>query len=425
MNGIFSRVALAGGLSLAAASWSAQAQAGAAASYRVLHSFCVNANCADGKDLVGDQLIRDAGGDLFGTAKFGGRFGNGTLYELQPKHGGAKYRRTVLKAFCDPATPCAAGEKPDAGVVIDTAGNLYGTTTQGGLGCGAVYEAVTSGAKTELKALHTFANDGSEGCVGANGGSLDYQGKETGARYDSVSPLYGMTTGGGANDAGTIYELIPPAPGHGRWTVKVLYSLSDGGGNTGIGNLAMDASGDLFGAGYGVIFELTPNGSGGFNYNLLYTSNSGEAYGSLTLAADGTLIGTSLFGGPNNNSGSLFKLAPVAGGGYQYTLLYGFCLAVNCTDGRNPAGAVMIDAGGNIFGTTEGGGMNNGHGVIFEYTSGGTYTVLHDFCALANCTDGATGIGGLITDGNGHFYGMTANGGAGVGGVVFELSLPN
>ena len=69
--------------------------------------------------------------------------------------------------------------------------------------------------------------------------------------------------------------------------------------------------------------------------------------------------------------------------------------------------------------------MNNGHGVIFEYTSGGTYTVLHDFCVLASCTDGATGIGGLITDGNGHFYGMTANGGAGVGGVVFELSLPN
>ena len=109
---------------LAAASaiflWCGQAQAGPAPSYRVLHTFCARGfTCPEGANPASDQLVRDAGGDLFGTAESGGQSGDGTIYELVPKHGGARYFKKVLRTFCV-TSKCSTGGHPFSGVIKDT-----------------------------------------------------------------------------------------------------------------------------------------------------------------------------------------------------------------------------------------------------------------------------------------------------------------
>jgi hypothetical protein len=423
----FWRAALVCGVTLAAGLWSVQANAGSVVSYRVLHAFCKTATCNDGT-LPASAPTIDANGNLFGVTAAGGRFGGGVLYELFPKHGGALYFKHVLKMFCDPETDCDSGGEPQAPPIMDALGNLYGTTSSYIQStCGAVY---MKSARTQLYVLHVF--QGTDGCH-AGPGSLVYQGSASGQAYDGVSPLYGMTVDGGSNSSGTVYELTPPKPGRKKWSERVIYSfchISDcaDGVHPG-GNLVMDASGNLFGGtADGLIFALSPNGSGGFDYHAIHVSATGESYTGLVLASDGTtLFGVASKGGGSPAAGTLFRFAS----GSQYTLLHTFCSGGGtCVDGNGPTD-IVLDSQGNIFGMTASGGANpappgvpaTGAGTVFEYTHAGSFLTLYNFCAQANCADGGNPVGGLTMN-NGALYGTTGFGGStanSTAGVAFEL----
>ena len=344
MSGNFTRSVFVCGLSLAAGLWSAQAQAGAISNYRVLHTFCQATSCADGALAIGAPAM-DANGDLFGVTAFGGRFGGGALYELVPKHGGARYFKHVLKAFCDPDY-CSGSGEPEATPIMDGSGNLYGTTTGVKKSCGAVY---MKSAEPQLHVLHIF--QGADGCHPTSG-SLVYQGSASGQAYDGISPLYGLTSDGGANSEGAVYELTPPQPGSNKWGARTIYSfchISDcADGVNPQGNLVMDASGDLLGGtSDGLIFELSPDGSGGFDYQGIYVSRTGETYVGFALASDGaTLYGIASSGGGSPAGGTLFSLAAGcrACGARQiiYTPLHTFCSGGgNCVDGNSPNAIVL------------------------------------------------------------------------------------
>ncbi len=434
-----------------------QAAAGTAFQYRVLHDYCKAADCADGYYATGTPAM-DADGNLYTVSYDGARFGYGALSEIEPRKGGTRYFKHVLKEFCDDDTAeCGSGGHPDSGVIMDAQGNLYGTTwtSANKSGCGTVYEieTVTRAAKFKppVEVLYTFDNP--DGCAPAYG-SLDYAGKESGQPYDGTSPLFGMTNHGGSQNAGTVYELIPPKPGRKLWTEKVLVNFCNPQAPKGralpcragafpLGNLVMDASGDVFGeTTSGVVFALSPDGSGGFNYNAIYTSNTGEEYIGLLIEDDGTLIGVADGGGPTKG-GTLFSLTPPCRACsardiiYQYTLLHAFCGGGgNCDDGLDP-NTVVMDSSGNLFGTTFAGGPNaappnspyTGGGTLFEYSNSGLFFTVHGFCAQTDCADGGAPYGGLMVDNNGNLFGTTAGGGSTVNvkygaGVLYELSLP-
>ena len=440
MNGIFSRVALVGGLSLAAGLCSTQAEAGAISTYRVLHSFCQTTSCGDGALAISAPAM-DANGNLFGVAGFGGRFGGGVLYELTPKHGGARYFKHVLKAFCDP-DHCSGSDEPEATPVLDVSGNLYGTTTGTRKSCGAVYMKST---ERQLHVLHIFQE--ADGCHPTSG-SLVYRGSASGQAYDGVSPLYGVTSDGGANSEGAVYEITPPQPGSNKWGARTIYSfchISDcaDGVHPG-GNLVMDANGDLLGGtSDGLIFQLSPDGSGGFDYQGIYVSNTGETYVGFALSSDGhTVFGIASSGGGSPAGGTLFSLASGcracgARQTVQYTLLHTFCSGGgNCVDGNGPD-AIVLDPQGDVFGITESGGANpappgvpaSGAGTVFEYTHAGSFLTLYNFCAQANCADGGNPLGSLMMN-NGLLYGTTSFGGSTANlptgaGVAFEMTLPH
>lgn len=340
-----------------------------------IYSFCVLSSCTDGAN-PGGAFVADPQGNLYGTVLVGGANDLGAVYELTPPPGGSGvWTDTLLYSFCSQGPPCADGESPQTGVIRDANGNLYGTTL----------------------------------------------------------------TGGSRSNEGTVFEVSPPQGGHGPWTETVLYAFCTSGtctdGNQPLGGLTFDSHGNLYGTttgggphGQGVVFELSPSGGGQWAYNILYgfCAQQGCAdgrtpqYGSLVFDAAGNLYGTTQ-GGGSQNYGTVFELTP-SGGSWTETVLHSFCSATNCTDGEEPIGGVVLDAHGNIYGVTPGGGTQN-LGVAYELSQSGgswTETVLQNFCD--NCTSGYHPQQTMILDGNGNLYGSTYQGGTLARGVAFELS---
>ena len=145
----------------------------------------------------------------------------------------------------------------------------------------------------------------------------------------------------------------------------------------------------------------------------------------LIMDAAGNLYGTTKVGGTGGTGGAfgqgvVFKLAPDG----TETVLYSFCSQANCTDGLQPFAGLIMDAAGNLYGTTLNGGIGSGSGVVFKLAPDGTQTVLYSFCSQANCTDGLAPQAGLLMDAAGNLYGTTALGGIAPGnsGVVFALT---
>jgi uncharacterized repeat protein (TIGR03803 family) len=340
-----------------------------------IYSFCVLSGCADGAN-PGGALVADPQGNLYGTTLVGGAYDLGTIYELTPQPGGGgAWTNTLLYSFCPQGSPCADGASPQTGVIRDANGNLYGTTLTGG------------------------------------------------ARFNE----------------GTVFELSPPQGGHGPWTETVLYEFCANDncvdGNQPLGGLTFDSHGNLYGTtteggphGQGVVFELSPSSGGQWTYNILYgfcpqhgcPDGSTPNYGSLVFDSAGNLYGATTSGG-SQNFGTVFKLTP-SGGSWTESVLHSFCSATNCTDGVEPYGGVVLDAHGNIYGVTPGGGTQN-LGVAYELSlSGGSWTenVLQNFCT--NCTSGYHPQQTMILDANGNLYGTTYQGGTLTDGVAFELS---
>jgi uncharacterized repeat protein (TIGR03803 family) len=396
----------------------------AATKEKVLHSFKFN-----GKDGLAPiaGLIFDAAGNLYGTTSAGGSAQHGAVFELSPKTGGG-WTEKILHTFNDNGTD---GYFPDAGLIFDAAGNLYGTTVAGGAhNYGTVFElSPKAGGSWTENVLHSFSYNGTDG-------SYPY----ASLIFDAAGNLYGTTGFGGSGacslGCGTVFELTPA--GGGVWTETVLHNfIANGADGTGPdASLIFDASGNLYGTtvtgganGYGAVFELTPGGANGPDtvlYSFIDNGKDGvEPEASLIFDAAGNLYGTTLFGGAYVY-GTVFELTPKAGGGWKETVLHSFDNpAFDGKDGAEPVAGLILDATGNLYGTTTKTGGAYGDGIVFELVrpaSGEHWKerLLHTF--PSHRFDGTNPSAGLIFDAAGNLYGTTANGGTAGYGTVFELT---
>lgn len=307
------------------------------------------------------------------------------------------------------------GQSPQGPVVFDSAGNLYGTTTFGGSGDGTAYKLTLNGSSWTKTTIHTFQP--------ANGRLP--QGPLT---IDGQGNLYGTTYQGGASGLGAVFRLSPGAGG--TWTQSVLFSFPGGnGGQLPTEGVTLDASGNIYGtaggggvSGQGIAYKLSPNGSGGWTQTVLHHFGSGTdgrhpgGRGALVFDQSGNLYGATIDGG-SANAGVVFRLSP-SGSTWTETVLHHFA---GGNDGANPLGSVLLDASGNIYGTTSEGGTS-GNGTVYKLTgSGSTWTK----SVIFNFPGGASGhspFAGVIADPSGNLYGTTVGGVFGAGGVVYKLA---
>jgi uncharacterized repeat protein (TIGR03803 family) len=357
-------------------------------------------------------LIQDSAGNLYGTTGYGGRFKNGTIFKLN--HNG---RFKVLHSF---GAGGAGGATPSAGLARDSAGTLYGVTAAGGASNqGTVFKLPKRGKFT---LLYSFS------------GGLDGSTPAAPLIFDPAGNLYGTTYLGGSpncnayryTDCGTVFELN--TTGH----EKVLHRFSSQrkNGDFPSGGLLRGATGNLYGTtylggpvGYGTVFKLDPTG----HETILHAfQNSDGALPTSGLIQDaaGNLYGTTASG--NGFFGAIFKLDPQS----NETVLHAF---TDVNDGTVPIGNLIMDSAGNFYGTTYAGGKNNGTGcyggegcgVVFKLDPSGQETMLYSF---GGGTDGWSPRGGLVMDAAGNLYGTTGLGGThsnvcpGGCGVVFKIA---
>jgi uncharacterized repeat protein (TIGR03803 family) len=315
-------------------------------SEKILHDF--GSSPSDGWAPTAG-LVRDAGGNFYGTTGSGGTYGWGTIFELTlPK----TYK--ILYSF----TGKKDGRYPNANLVVDSKGNLYGTTTQGGstfgtncsqlAGCGTVFELTTSRKES---VLHSFDSNGRDGY---------YAGSITLAD----GHIYGVTSEGGLFNGGTAFELTHHSGGD--WGYNIVYNFASYAGDA-----ALPSS------------VLTPHG--------------------------GDFYGTSAAGGSSANGGTVFRLISNSNGVWTDQLLVNF----NVPIGRNPYSGVIFNSKGALYAAAVYNG-GDGCGTVVELTA--TLQTLWNFQGGLN---GCNPLSPLTFDSLGNVYG-TARGGAGFG-VVYEV----
>lgn len=273
----------------------------------VLYSFAPNGDPNAGYEPTGG-LVFDTAGNMYGTTSFGGQDGAGTVFELSPSSSG--WTIAVLYTF----TGSSDGAAPNGSLFLDSAGNLYGTAEKGGdlnciqkEGCGVVFELSHTSSGWVENVLHTFER---------SDGLFPYGGLIA----DSAGNFYGSASGGGPNQGGTVYEL---SPSNGSWTFNLLYALTGTPSQGGpIGLLAMDNSGNLYGATnelgshlYGNVFELSFS-NGVWSYQDLHDFAGPDGMwpdDGPTLDASGNLLGTASFGGSDgcdDGCGVIWEITP-------------------------------------------------------------------------------------------------------------------
>jgi uncharacterized repeat protein (TIGR03803 family) len=439
--GVWRTIAI--GVPIAILAAAGAASSGSAYTLHTLHAFCSQVSCADGWAPLG-ALVADSDGNLFGTASKGGANGHGAVYELVKKSA-TDYRYKVLYSLCQQAN-CADGDQPVSSLIIDTAGNLYGTTVIGGTGYGVAYE-LSRAAPWRLDVLYAFCQQSHCSDGGTAGAPLTYAGENTGAAYDGTSQLYG-TAGGGTGGGGVAFQLTF-VPGQAARNETVLYNFcslnSCADGSIPVGGLTVSTSGALYGAtlggganGYGTMFRLKPNRSGTtWNATVLHTfcseASCGDGYAASRPRFNdkGAIVSATVYAGPNCSNlaqvcGELFRLVPRRNQS-RFQVSEAFCARNDCRDGAGPVGELLLDGAGNIFGATVYGGGNDidqsgvGGGTVFE-VSGSRLHTLYRFCAQPACADGEYPQAALIGDSQGNLFGTAYAGGAHNGGTVFELS---
>jgi uncharacterized repeat protein (TIGR03803 family) len=312
----------------------------------ILHNF----NGLDGQYPIAG-LIRDGNGNFYGTTTYGGTYGYGVVFKMDPT--GVE---TVLYNF----TGGSDGSRPNAGLVRDSGGNLYGTTVEGGsstcsLGCGVVFKLDPTGTET---VLHAFTGP------------------------DGAAPYASVILGPGGNIYGTTFEGGSSTCGHG---------------------------------GCGVVFKLAPNGQESVVHNFAFGTEGANPYASLLMDKAGNLYGTASDRGTNGceiGCGAVFKLNPVG----QETVLLRF--SGYPIDGEYPEAGVVMDATGNLYGTTFDGGPHI-TGTVFKLDPTGTETLLHSFVYTS---DGAFPSAGVTMDAVGNVYSTAQAGGPGSYGTVFKIA---
>ena len=322
---------------------------------RIPHSF-------QGLLIDGQQpqapLIFDAQGNLYGTTLSGGQTvtaASGTVFKLAPNADGT-WTETVLHNFNDALVGGTDGGEPQAGLIFDAAGNLFGTTAGGGTGIGTIFELLhTESGAWQEKALHNFTNDHADGFIPMSN-----------LVTDGMGHFYGTTFYGGDAGGGTVFRLRETANG---WEENVLYSFKcHADGCSPYSGLVFDAAGDLYGTTVGgggspqrgVVYKLTHHATGGWTESVLHpfagTADGAFPYGNPFLDGSGNLFGTTLDGGGagcqfSSGCGTCYKLLPGAGGIFTESVLSGF--------GDGGAGSA------NLYGTAAYSGPH-GAGVVFE-----------------------------------------------------------
>ncbi len=326
---------------------------------KVIYSFCAQQSCTDGANPF-DGLIADKSGNLYGTTYSGGAHGEGTVFKIS-----ASGIESALYSFCAELA-CTDGANPYAGLIMDTAGNLYGTTLGGGANNnGTVFKLGTTGSEI---VLHAFQN------------TPDFATPYGGLIMDSLGNVYGTTWFGGANGSGGVFEISP------NQTETILYDKwcalpCTQDGDSSASALIADKKGNVYGTSVlggafasGLVFALNvrrkaesilysfsgvAEGDGAAPFAGLIADTSGNFYGTTT---SGGVSGCT--GGLQGGCGAVFKLSP-SGTGWTESILHNF--ANDATDGVNPYGGPILDSQNNLYGTTRLGGLNNG-GTVFKIT---------------------------------------------------------
>jgi len=386
--------------------------------FRVLHSFGAG---TDGSG-VWDGVTLDASGNIYGATSGGGSHNDGIIFQLTP-HSSGRWTETILHTF--PSSPDDGGG-PWGGVVLDSKGNLYGTTISlGRHDSGIAFSLAPDKPGWREKILHSFCSRQNCNDGGAPWGSLiadpkgdlfgtgyvafeltpgqkgwtdvtlhDFTGKNSdgwfpmaGPIRDAAGNLYGTTLHGGggplcADGCGTVWQLQPPASEESApmaWTEHILhrFGFSDSDGVwPGVGQLAIDAQGNLYGTANGgkyragVVYKLARPAAGSdeeWQETILYNF-TGRADGAVSAGVifdhAGNLYGTTAIGGASEcRCGVVFKLSPRKDGSWKYTLLHTFV----GTDGAEPNNNLTLGPDGNLYGTAATGGAYGG-GVVFELT---------------------------------------------------------
>ncbi len=313
-------------------------------------------NGPNGADPAG-SLIADSNGDLFGTTT-GEHSNYGTVFEIGNTVSGYASQPTTLASFYGP------DNGPYGAVITDADGDLFGTTYRGGdWGPGTVFEVAhtATGYASAPTTLVTFYSG-----AGPFGSLI----------ADANGDLFGTTQGGGAYNDGTMFEIVRTATGYATTpTTLVSFNGTDGGGPR--GDLIVDANGDLFGTtsgggtyGDGTVFEIAKTATGYASTPTTLVNFNGTdgsvLLGSLIADAAGDLFGVTYQGGAYND-GTVFEIAKTSTGYVSSPITL---VSFNGPDGGDPAGSLVADANGNLFGTTRGGGAN-GWGTVFEVTHTG------------------------------------------------------
>jgi len=388
-----------------------------AQTFTVLYSFA--GYPTDGAGSVAG-LVMDASGNLYGTTTYGGNVnlsycgssgysGCGTVFKLDTNG-----KETVLHNFAG-----ADGANPNASVIMDARGSLYGTTEFGGRlqdctgngseGCGVVFKL--RGNKETV--LYPFCSVGSceDGAEPLAGLVMDRKGTLYGTAYLGGSPGYGVVF----KLAGTKETVLHAFTGFPDGAYPIGGLIIDGNGNL-YGTASEGGRRNLNCEGCGTVFKLA-----GRKMTVLHafkgTPDGDRPAAELFMDINGNLYGTTAFGGNDYSLGTVFE---VSAEGKEH-VLYRFGPPLDHA-GFYPESRVVRDAEGNLYGTTPEGGKF-GAGIVFEVSKDGTEKVLHSFCSAKNCADGVYPYGDLIMDAMGNLYGTTFGGGANRSGTIYKITL--
>jgi uncharacterized repeat protein (TIGR03803 family) len=357
-------------------------------------------------------LTMGQAGNFYGTTHWGGSGGYGTVFKL--KHTSSGWVLVTLYSF----TGGDDGGEPEASLTISPDGSLYGTTVSGGASCGSSPCGVVFRLQPPANALST---NWTETVIHRFTGSPDGWSPGYGKLiFDSAGNLYGTTANGGTNEGGTLYELTPSAS-RSNWTESILFNFGDNeswtGGNYGV---VADSAGNLYGSAVGggewddgSIYELSRSAAGWTLQNLYsFYAPVWSPQGGVILDPSGNLYGTTFFSNDgccgNPQGGLVFSMT--FSGHWYIDHLHDFGSAPH-----GPTYSLLRDGSGNLYGS------DSVIQTLFELTyPSWSYTVLHTF---SGGNDGGWPYGELISDAHGNLWGTTDGGGVYGYGVIWEVTF--
>jgi uncharacterized repeat protein (TIGR03803 family) len=411
---------------------------------QVLHSF---QGGNDGYTPAGG-VVFDKAGNLYGANSWGGSGGCpspgcGTVFELSPptQKGGA-WTETTIYAFQGVLGSVKDGLTPEGGVIIDQQGNLYGTTSLGGNG-----PCILLGSQTGCGIVYELSPPAQKGGAWAETILYNFQGGTDGnfplgdLVFDKRGNLYGATDFGGGKgttcnpyyggNCGTVFKLNRPEKKGGTWNEHVLHSFAGGtdGANPN-GGFVFDSKGAVYGTtqfggafGYGTVFELEPANRRGtaWKETILHAFDPGPIDGGNPMAgvvgdAKGRLYGTTYGGGPEQG-GIVFRFSPPSDRSKRWTeaILHGFDGNYWDEDGWGPECSLTFDSKGRLYGTTSNTAVDGIEGGVFRLTPRGSKWGFGSLYRFRGEPDGGQPQTGVILDKSGNVYGTTSQGGTGTG----------